>query len=145
VIQMPSFEQSVIRHRARDNTRLMSMYGRIGKMREKTMLVPLDIFFDKKTVKKRISFVKIDVEGNEVQALERCQRMIDEHAPAFEIEINRGALKLAGNEYSDILRFLGERSYKPYRFDGRELFEIKDDPEESIFDATFIRNGRKLF
>lgn len=62
----------------------------------------------------RIDFVKIDIEGGELNALKGCQSMIEKYRPIFMVEINEETYRAAGYGVNDVLHFFAEVGYKPY-------------------------------
>jgi FkbM family methyltransferase len=57
-------------------------------------------------------FIKIDVEGWEIHALQGMQDSINTHKPMLFIEINHGALSQNGHTADDILNFVKSAGYK---------------------------------
>jgi FkbM family methyltransferase len=69
-----------------------------------------------KSQTKRISFIKIDIEGYEVRALKGATQLISKHRPVMWIEVNRGALLRANTceqELLDLIESFGY-SWKAY-------------------------------
>jgi hypothetical protein len=60
---------------------------------------------------KPFSFIKLDLEGHEVNALRGLEETIEKHRPLVLCEINRGALEANGFTAMDILNFFRKRGY----------------------------------
>jgi FkbM family methyltransferase len=60
----------------------------------------------------RIDFVKIDVEGLELQVLRGARTLLQRHRPAVLFEVNERALARAGASGAEVVRFLGELGYR---------------------------------
>jgi len=63
----------------------------------------------------RIDFLKIDVEGAEIDVLASCKEMIKKNLPIIYIEINQKALARFGHSSQDIEIELGNLGYKFFR------------------------------
>jgi FkbM family methyltransferase len=90
----------------------------------------IDVWYETHHKGAKIHFVKIDVEGAEVSALESCQKLIGEQKPILYIEINEFALALFHKGIEDVERLLRPYGYHFYRNAGarnsdNDLFEIK--------------------
>lgn len=62
----------------------------------------------------RIDFIKIDIEGGELNALRGAQNTIKRFKPAIMIEINEDTYLAAGYRTQDILDILGTSGYQPF-------------------------------
>jgi FkbM family methyltransferase len=60
----------------------------------------------------RCDFLKIDVEGNEIFALEGADNFIMKFRPTMFIEVNRGALQQHGFDYENVFAALDSFGYK---------------------------------
>jgi FkbM family methyltransferase len=58
-----------------------------------------------------ISFIKIDVEGCEVEVLFGAEKLITEHRPVLMIEINNSHLLRRGHSYGEMFSFIKTHSY----------------------------------
>ena len=68
------------------------------------------------------AFIKIDVEGMELQVLEGATKLIDNARPAIFFEVNRRALREQGTRVEDIGRFFAGHGYSlwyPFEYRGR--------------------------
>lgn len=74
------------------------------------------------------AWVKIDVEGAEMQALRGMEKTITEHRPVLMVEGS-------DTSYGELKPWLAERGYEPYGFNAttRELFPKGDVPTLNIF------------
>lgn len=61
-----------------------------------------------------VDFIKIDVEGAELQVLQGGEATLDKFMPILLIEINGEACEAAGYQAQEILEFLFKRSYRIY-------------------------------
>jgi len=59
----------------------------------------------------KVDFVKMDVEGFEIEALKGMKKLIDTHSPAFQIEAQDETLERHGMTSVDIWDFFNERGY----------------------------------
>lgn len=71
----------------------------------------------------RIDFIKIDIEGAELKALQGCQSVIRLYQPVFMIEINEETYRTAGYTVPDVLDFFSKVNYQPYQIKKRGLIE----------------------
>ena len=87
----------------------------------------------------RIAFVKVDVEGMELVALQSAQTLIENFRPYFYVEVNAAALHRAGATPRSIHEFFQQRQYNLYQ--NSEPRNATDDcfavsaMEDSILDA----------
>ncbi|MDX6585737.1 MAG: hypothetical protein QOI31_210 [Solirubrobacterales bacterium] len=74
------------------------------------------------------AWVKIDVEGAEMEALRGMEKTLSEHRPVLMVEGS-------DTSYGALKPWLAERGYEPFGFDAetRELFEKGDVPTLNIF------------
>lgn len=62
----------------------------------------------------RVDFVKIDIEGGELRALEGCRRILRKHKPAFLVEINATTYRAAGYSPVDVFNFFDGEGYSSF-------------------------------
>jgi Methyltransferase FkbM domain len=74
-------------------------------------VVPLDAL---NTAGRRISFIKIDVEGGEFQVLKGSQRLLKEHHPVLFFEFSENFMPLAGISEEQLFNFLRELGYQRF-------------------------------
>ncbi len=60
----------------------------------------------------KIDFIKIDVEGYEVNVLNGASATIDKHRPFILVEVHPGFLKEYGRDHNEVIRFFEKRNYK---------------------------------
>ena len=82
---------------------------------------------------KVIDFIKIDVEGHELQVLKGAEKIIEKHHPAMMIEINDGFAP--GSTGSKVKGFLENFNYKMHCFDKERIRET--DGKESGVNFIF--------
>lgn len=63
---------------------------------------------------RNVKFVKIDVEGHELNILNGASNLISKNRTIFMLEINHGALSQSDLGFKDIFEFFVERSYKVF-------------------------------
>lgn len=106
---------------------------------QKVPCVPLDSILDKEDA---IDFVKLDIEGYEINALEGMQKTLDKFEPPILFECNGHTLKFFEKTANDLFRYLEERfgyrifvllngllpinSYEPFPFGVTDCYAIKD-------------------
>ena len=71
----------------------------------------------------RIDFIKIDIEGGELKALQGALSVISRYRPTFMIEINEVTYAAAGFTIKDIELFFSEVGYKSYEIRKRGRIE----------------------
>jgi hypothetical protein len=64
---------------------------------------------------KRIDFIKMDIEGAELNALRGAEMLIEKHRPQFLIEINRAACLGFGYDPQEIADFFARWGYEFYQ------------------------------
>ena len=80
-----------------------------------------------------VSFIKIDVEGWEVEVLKSAQRILATHKPDLLIEVNHNALARQGAQMIDILDILRPLGY---RYEITDPSIKPEDPQYDIFCTT---------
>ena len=89
------------------NTGLITAHGYVDDEYKETVdAVPLDDWADED-----ISFIKMDIEGNELEALKGMHRMLSERRPAVFVEINETNLNRANVSAKDIIMFFAKYRY----------------------------------
>ena len=92
------------------NHALYSIYGK-GKNKIKVKLQTLDKFSIKHDVK-AIDFIKIDVEGHELQVLEGAKKIIKAYKPIIQIEYNYISKILTKTKLRDFTNFANKNKFK---------------------------------
>jgi FkbM family methyltransferase len=77
-----------------------------------------DIFFEKLN---RIDFIKIDIEGAELFALQGMEKSIKKFHPSILIEINEETFKTAGYTTNDVIAFFTDLGYNFYEIKRGQL------------------------
>ena len=94
----------------------------------------------------RLDFIKMDIEGAEVAALEGARRTIRRFRPKIAIEYNRATCLRAGTSWEELDALLDSYGYDRFTFFGRlrrvQLEEWSERPDhEAVFNAyCFPRN-----
>ena len=73
---------------------------------------------------KRLDFIKIDIEGAELFALQGMKKTISKFKPEILIEINDETFHSAGYSSKEMISFLAEFGYKPYKIFRGNLISI---------------------
>lgn len=73
--------------------------------------------------KNKISFIKIDVEGHELEIIEGAQKTLAEHRPNLLIEIEERHTGIALSESIDYIKKL---NYQPYIFQNNSLIKVNN-------------------
>jgi FkbM family methyltransferase len=71
---------------------------------------------------KRISLIKIDAEGSDLDILKGASQTIAKHRPVLVVEVNREYLKMRGYATRDILRWIESNNYT-YSFFGPDTWD----------------------
>lgn len=72
-----------------------------------------------------IDFIKMDIEGAELNALKGAQNILERHRPSLLLEVNRSACAAFGYDPQDLFSFLSQFKYR--------FFAVKPYPEKSDF------------
>ena len=63
----------------------------------------------------RLDFIKMDIEGGELNALQGCKKVVEHFKPTFMVEINAITYRSAGYSATDVFRFFEGLGYRPHR------------------------------
>lgn len=130
VLCMPSVEQnSRIGSANYRNTGLYSMYGKGKQVSSEIELVPLDQWLLSYPKKDKVGFVKIDVEGNELNVLKGATKFLVGFSGPIEIEVNSETMNMSGSTFGPLTAFLKEYSYQAFSFDGENLSAVHQAPK----------------
>jgi FkbM family methyltransferase len=117
-IAVPSPAQKVINNDYWDtHTGTLSLYGKSEYLREKVEIYPLDEL----DVSRPVNFMKIDVEGHELEVLRGARETIKEDKPAMLIEVHDVNLEMAGTTKNQLFRYLAGLGYFPFRNMGVDM------------------------
>lgn len=85
----------------------------------------------------RVSFIKIDVEGYEIAALEGARAIIEAAYPTIMFEVCEDALGRQGQKPADVYGFLASFGYKFYMLgSGHRFASVSGTPDGNIFAST---------
>ncbi len=92
-----------------------------------------------------ISFLKLDIEGAELLALRGGAETIARQKPAIVCEVDAEFLAGFGQEPKDVVDFLGQWGYEPYRYDGgnRILVPLVDPARVGHANVVFLTEARR--
>jgi FkbM family methyltransferase len=96
-------------------------------------LKSLDSFLP--SVKKSIRFIKIDVEGHELQVILGATQLIERFRPAFLIEVS-GNPDERDTTASRLVRLLNQKGYSPYWYNGVKV--MKRSPGDKSMNYFFL-------
>ena len=83
----------------------------------------------------KVSFIKIDVEGYEIAALEGARPIIEAAQPAIMFEVSTSALARQGQTPLDVYTYLASFGYRFWMLEGTQMVPVKDTPDGNIFAA----------
>jgi len=83
-----------------------------------------DIYFEKLD---RLDFIKIDIEGAELYALKGMVKSIKKFKPIILIEVCEEMFVSAGYSLNDMITFLSDLNYKPYKLFRGEIYDYEGD------------------
>ena len=86
----------------------------------------------------RVRFVKIDVEGYEIAALEGARAILERNRPTVMFEVCEESLARQGHRPADIYGFLAAFGYRFWILEGGRFVPIDDHREGNIFAAMDI-------
>ena len=89
-----------------DNTGALSIYGETDLYREKVRGVRLDDIITQK-----VDYLKLDIEGAELEALKGAHRILTEDQPYIQIELRVANLLMAGTDVHEVHRFIQSYGY----------------------------------
>ena len=86
------------------------------EIHEKIYGVSLDSFFKNilENNSKKISFIKIDVEGAEILALKGAYRIITKFNPFIIVEICKENMRNLSYKHKDVFKYMSDLGYKPF-------------------------------
>lgn len=83
----------------------------------------------------KVSFIKIDVEGYEIAALEGARPIIEAAKPAIMFEASASALTQQGQTPLDVYTYLVSFGYRFWILEGTRMVPVKGTPDGNIFAA----------
>ena len=115
------------------------LFSAIGKESLKgTRFFKFDSFCNHMEINfKEIAWVKIDVEGFELNVLKGMKEFLLNTTAAIELELNSRALNLSNTKFNELLSILKEFNYVPLR---NADIEIESDISKlKVFDLVFVK------
>lgn len=83
----------------------------------------------------RVSFIKIDVEGYEIAALEGARPIIEGAKPVIMFEVSASALARQGQTPQDVYAYLACFGYRFWMLEGARMVPVDGAPDGNIFAA----------
>jgi FkbM family methyltransferase len=99
------------------HTGTLSLYGKSENLREKVEIYPLDEL----DISRPVNFMKIDVEGHELEVLRGARETIKEDKPNMLIEVHNTNIDMAGTTKNQLFRYLAGLGYFPFRNFGIDM------------------------
>ena len=90
----------------------------------------------------KIGWIKIDVEGFEMNVLNGFPKIIKETNAIIELEINPQSCKATNTSIKDFLNKMEQYSYEPYIY---YLYNLQHMQEARQFDIFFIKKNSKEY
>jgi FkbM family methyltransferase len=129
-IGFPDYTKNIINNDDRLNTGRISLIGinseKQTKKTHKAKIVNGDSYLKSKINLKNILFVKIDVEGYEMEVLRGLKRTLILNRPLIQMEANTKTMSLSGTLLSDIKNFAADYNYKIYILRKKSLVMLSD-------------------
>ena len=88
-------------------------------------LSTLDQYFEKNKLSS-VDFIKIDIEGAEINALEGAKQILQQYKPILCIEVNSELLKCFQKTPFELIKFLKSLSYKNFHYYDEIPWNLKD-------------------
>jgi FkbM family methyltransferase len=88
----------------------------------------------------KVHFIKMDIEGSEVLALNGMINLLKKNLPIVTLEINNFGLSQMGHSYRDVRELMGKIGYRCWLIEGQEPKELKMDEEpkfENVYNLCF--------
>ena len=134
-VALPDYAKSR-KGEAKFNTGLFSAIGNTSD--QGTRFVSLDSFLSFFSIPAAdIGWVKIDVEGFELNVLRGMSDFLSKSSAAIEVEINQTALARAEVNTSDLFALFDEHGYLPLKSDAS--FGIDNDLTPRVLDLVFVK------
>lgn len=92
-----------------------------------------------------VTLLKLDIEGAELLALRGAAELIARERPAIVCEVDAEFLQGFGQEPGDVIDFLDQRDYKPYRYDAgaRRLEQVADPARIGHANVVFLTKAQR--
>ena len=115
----------------------------VQKFKEiKTQTIKLDNYFKENSFLEKISFLKMDIEGSEIKALEGMKKILESNQELkIFTEINKDALEDSGSDYKKMLRYLEGFNFRFYIHDEEDgLKNVKIDDIDELLEENIMIN-----
>lgn len=145
-LNMPDIQQYHKLQDRSDNTGLLSLYGKGKRVGSLIKLRVLDQWAQETQIATNDCFIKIDVEGHELQVLQGARKFLQGNN-IFQVEFNPLAMKMSGISGEQIAGLFAEQGYIPHFFKDNTLqifnltwqHEPKNPYFERVVDVLFIK------
>ena len=110
-----------------------------SEINSKVSFLNPNISVDNILIRDDIGFIKIDVEGHELECLKGAERILKTYKPNLLIEIN----KVHNKNYNQIFNFLKNLNYSSFYYDNKKLIKIfnyDENPREDYKNFIFKKN-----
>lgn len=139
-ISMPDVSQNSRVKQMKENTGMLSLYGTSDDKKETIQLKSLDNWAcDNKSFYDNI-FIKIDVEGHELNVLKGAQKFLagDNH---FWLEFNPATFIMANSTPEELINYMAKYSYTPCLFENNSIIPYIFDKEnfDKVIDVLFTK------
>lgn len=84
----------------------------------------------------RVGFIKIDVEGYEIAALEGVRPILEDKHPPIMFEVSTDALARQGKTPQDVFAYLSSYGYRMWRLAGGRFIRQDEPCDGNIFAAV---------
>lgn len=113
-----------------------------GKDYTEVEVVPLDEWVEQQLIS-AIDFIKIDVEGFELNVLQGATESLKKFSPRLFIELDDENLKLQGQSAKELVVFLNEMGYCTYQSITKQTVNPKDNFANCHYDIIAVKNKGK--
>tara|TARA_Y100000741_G_scaffold364082_1_gene354010 strand:+ start:8770 stop:9501 length:732 start_codon:yes stop_codon:yes gene_type:complete len=119
---------------------ISSTASHLNKLKYKEINVSLKMLDDLLEDRKKINFIKIDVEGHEMKAILGSMKTIKRHKPFLYIEILREKWNKSLDS-SDLCELLKNLNYEIFQYDGKSMVKVDKKFNIKCENFLFIPNN----